>query len=93
MRILDETSQAIEYSRCLERSRARLGPPLRNCGANERLRELDRLKDDFVSTVTSCARRLPRSPFSEIPLDNPVRAAATTEFLQSSLPRASGLRG
>ncbi|HYC03756.1 MAG TPA: sensor histidine kinase [Azospirillaceae bacterium] len=53
MRMLDETSQVIEYSRRLEQKSAELEratAALRE--ANERLRELDRLKDDFLSTVT-----------------------------------------
>src|SRR6516162_2256814 len=46
MRILDETSQAIEYSRRLEQqSRALEATTAELRRANERLRELDRLKD------------------------------------------------
>ena len=53
MSILDETSQAIAYSRELEAKRRELEQAtaeLRH--ANERLQELDRMKDDFVSTVS-----------------------------------------
>jgi Na+/proline symporter/nitrogen-specific signal transduction histidine kinase len=53
MSILDETSQAIAYSRELEAKRRELeqaSAELRR--ANERLQELDRMKDDFVSTVS-----------------------------------------
>ena len=46
MDILDETRQAIAYSRELESATAELK------AANERLKELDRLKDDFIATVT-----------------------------------------
>ncbi|MFO7687074.1 MAG: sensor histidine kinase [Desulfobacterales bacterium] len=46
MDILDETRQAIAYSRELEKASAELR------AANERLKELDRLKDEFISTVT-----------------------------------------
>jgi signal transduction histidine kinase len=46
MNILDETRQAIAYSHELEKTTAELKR------ANERLKELDRLKDDFISTVT-----------------------------------------
>jgi len=46
MNILDETRQAIAYSHELEKTTAELKQ------ANERLKELDRLKDDFISTVT-----------------------------------------
>ena len=46
MNILDETRQVIAYSRELEKATADLK------AANERLQELDRLKDEFLSTVT-----------------------------------------
>ena len=46
MDILDETRQVITYSRELERVTADLKD------ANDRLKELDRLKDEFISTVT-----------------------------------------
>ncbi len=46
MDILDETRQAILYSHELERTTAELR------AANQRLQELDRLKDDFISTVS-----------------------------------------
>ncbi|MBY6260639.1 histidine kinase [Azospirillum sp. 412522] len=53
LRMLDETSDVIAHSRELERKTAELEratDALR--AANERLTELDRLKDDFLSTVT-----------------------------------------
>ena len=53
LRMLDETSQVLEYSRQLEQKSAELertSVALR--AANEKLLELDRLKDDFLSTVT-----------------------------------------
>ncbi|MBW2411243.1 MAG: histidine kinase [Deltaproteobacteria bacterium] len=46
LNILDETRQVIAYSRELENATAELKK------ANERLQELDRLKDDFISTVS-----------------------------------------
>ena len=46
MEMLDETRKVITYSRELEQATADLK------AANERLEELDRLKDDFISTVT-----------------------------------------
>ncbi len=46
MGILDETRHAIIHSRELEKATAELK------AANERLQELDRLKDDFISTVS-----------------------------------------
>jgi signal transduction histidine kinase len=46
MNILDETRRVIAYSRELERATAELK------SANERLKELDRIKNEFISTVT-----------------------------------------
>lgn len=74
MEILDEASQVIEYSRQLEtksRELERASAELR--AANERLQELDRLKDDFLSTVTHELRTPLTSirSFSEILHDNP----------------------
>jgi signal transduction histidine kinase len=46
MKILEETRQAIAHSRELEKITAELK------AANLRLQELDRLKDEFISTVT-----------------------------------------
>ena len=51
--ILDTTSQTLEYNRRLEQKSQQLvqiGEELRS--ANERLRELDRLKDEFVAMVS-----------------------------------------
>ncbi|MBS1191607.1 MAG: histidine kinase [Rhodocyclaceae bacterium] len=51
--ILDEASQVRAYSRELERKSGELEAATAELrSANERLLELDRLKDDFVSTVT-----------------------------------------
>jgi Na+/proline symporter/signal transduction histidine kinase len=74
MDILDETSQVIAYSRELERKSHELeaaSAELR--AANRRLRELDHMKDDFVSTVTHELRTPLTSmrAFAEILLDNP----------------------
>ena len=86
MRILDETSQAIEYSRRLEQqSRALEVTTAELRLANERLRELDRLKDDFVSTVSHELRTPLTSirSFSEILLDNPaIEQPQRQEFLR-----------
>jgi Na+/proline symporter/signal transduction histidine kinase len=46
LNILDETRQVIAYSRELENATAELQE------ANRRLKDLDRLKDEFISTVT-----------------------------------------
>jgi Na+/proline symporter/nitrogen-specific signal transduction histidine kinase len=86
MRILDETSQAIEYSRRLEQqSRALEATTAELRRANERLRELDRLKDDFVSTVSHELRTPLTSirSFSEILFDNPaLEPLRRQEFLR-----------
>jgi len=74
MSILDETSQAIAYSRELERKSRELETATAELrAANQRLRELDRLKDDFVSMVTHELRTPLTSmrAFAEILLDNP----------------------
>jgi Na+/proline symporter/signal transduction histidine kinase len=74
MDILDETSQVIAYSRELEQKSHELEAASAELqAANRRLRELDRLKDDFVSTVTHELRTPLTSmrAFAEILLDNP----------------------
>ncbi|MDQ3025410.1 MAG: sensor histidine kinase [Pseudomonadota bacterium] len=53
MTIIDEASQVIAYSHKLEEKQQELEQATASLkAANERLQELDRLKDDFVSTVT-----------------------------------------
>lgn len=60
LRLLDETSQVRAYSRELEHRTQQLEQKSRALevataelrAANDRLQELDRLKDDFISTVT-----------------------------------------
>jgi Na+/proline symporter/nitrogen-specific signal transduction histidine kinase len=74
MHILDETSQVRAYSRQLEEKSValeRASADLRE--ANDRLQELDRMKDDFISTVTHELRTPLTSirAFSEILHDNP----------------------
>jgi Na+/proline symporter/nitrogen-specific signal transduction histidine kinase len=74
MKILDETSQVLEYSRQLEHKSKELERATRDLkAANERLTELDRLKDDFLSTVTHELRTPLTSirSFSEILHDSP----------------------
>jgi Na+/proline symporter/signal transduction histidine kinase len=74
MTILDEASQVIAYSHQLEEKQGELEQATRDLrAANERLQELDRLKDDFVSTVTHELRTPLTSirAFSEILHDHP----------------------
>jgi Na+/proline symporter/nitrogen-specific signal transduction histidine kinase len=72
--MLDEASQVIAYSHELEhKSRELMAATAELRAANEQLKELDRLKDDFVSTVTHELRTPLTSirAFSEILHDNP----------------------
>jgi signal transduction histidine kinase len=74
MTILDEASQVIAYSHQLEGKQRELESATRELqAANARLQELDRLKDEFVSTVTHELRTPLTSirAFSEILHDNP----------------------
>ncbi|MBK6980468.1 MAG: histidine kinase [Betaproteobacteria bacterium] len=74
MTIIDEASQVIAYSHRLEEKQQELeSATLELKAANERLKELDRLKDDFISTVTHELRTPLTSirAFSEILHDNP----------------------
>ena len=77
--ILDEASQVVVYSHRLEQKSRELEAATNELrGANERLKELDRLKDDFVSTVTHELRTPLTSirAFTEILLDDPELAIA-----------------
>jgi signal transduction histidine kinase len=74
MSLLDETSQAIAYGRALEQKSAELEAATRELtAANERLKELDAMKDDFVSTVSHELRTPLTSirAFAEILADQP----------------------
>jgi signal transduction histidine kinase len=74
MTIIDEASHVIAYSHKLEEKQQELEAATNSLkAANESLKELDRLKDDFISTVTHELRTPLTSirAFSEILYDNP----------------------
>jgi Na+/proline symporter/signal transduction histidine kinase len=83
--ILDEASQVVAYSHRLEQKSRELEAATAELRvANERLTELDRLKDDFISTVTHELRTPLTSirAFSEILLDEPdIELAQRKKFL------------
>jgi Na+/proline symporter/signal transduction histidine kinase len=85
MHILDEASQLRTYSRELERkSRELTAATLELREANERLQELDRVKDDIMSSVTHELRTPLTSirAFSELLHDDPkMHLADRTRFL------------
>ena len=86
MRILDETSQVIEYSQRLEQKSLALEQATAELrDANDRLRQLDQLKDDFLATVSHELRTPLTSirSFSEILLDTPdLEPEQRAQFLQ-----------
>lgn len=83
--ILDEASQVRAYSHQLEQKSRELEAATRDLrSANERLKELDRLKDDFMSSVTHELRTPLTSirAFSEMLLDDPeIGVEERTRFL------------
>jgi signal transduction histidine kinase len=83
--ILDEASQVVVYSHRLEQKSRELELATAELrAANDRLKELDRLKDDFISTVTHELRTPLTSirAFSEILLADPeVDLAERVKFL------------
>lgn len=85
LNILDEASQVIAYSHQLEqKSRALEAATAELRAANERLTDLDRMKDDFISTVTHELRTPLTSirAFSEILHEDPqMPAERRSEFI------------
>ena len=85
MTIIDEASHVIAYSHMLEEKQQELEAATASLtAANESLKELDRLKDDFISTITHELRTPLTSirAFSEILHDNPdIDAAERHRFL------------
>ncbi len=83
--ILDEASQVVAYSHQLEQKSRELEAATGELrAANERLKELDRMKDDFVSTVTHELRTPLTSirAFTQILFENPdVELEQRTKFL------------
>jgi Na+/proline symporter/nitrogen-specific signal transduction histidine kinase len=83
--ILDEASEVVIYSHKLEQKSHELEKATAELrAANERLQEVDRLKDDFMSTVTHELRTPLTSirAFSEILLDDPnIEPARRTKFV------------
>jgi Na+/proline symporter/nitrogen-specific signal transduction histidine kinase len=82
MNVIDEASRALAHSRELEEKSRELEAATNDLRrANSRLQELDRLKDDFISTVTHELRTPLTSirAFSEILRDNPTLEGAQRE--------------
>ncbi len=74
MDLLEQTQEIMEYSRALEQKSSELEAAANKLRiANERLKELDRLKADFINTITHELRTPITSikSFSKILLDNP----------------------
>lgn len=92
MHIIDEASQVLAYSRRLEQQSRELEAATNELrGANLRLRELDQMKDDFISTVTHELRTPLTSirAFSEILRDNPALERAQRDNFLSIIIRES----
>jgi signal transduction histidine kinase len=92
MTIIDEASHVIAYSHRLEEKQLELEAATAGLkAANERLKELDRMKDDFISTVTHELRTPLTSirAFSEILHDNPDLDLASASASWASSSRGS----
>ena len=102
LEVLNEASQLLAYSRELEERTQQLQKKSQELeratyelrSANERLTELDHLKDDFISTVTHELRTPLTSirSFTEILSDNPdLQEEQRAEFLQIVLTESERL--
>jgi signal transduction histidine kinase len=92
LNILDEASQVLAYSRRLEQKSRELEAATQELrAANERLQELDRLKDDFISTVTHELRTPLTSirAMSEILQARPDLAPAKRDVFVATIVRES----
>lgn len=95
LRMIDETSHIIEYSRRLEQKSKELEEATAALtAANMQLRELDRLKDDFLTTVTHELRTPLTSvrALSEILFDTPdIAVEQRQEFLSTIIKESERL--
>ncbi|GAB5470693.1 MAG: ATP-binding protein [Rhodospirillales bacterium] len=92
MALLEETQQAIEYSRALERKSEELRRTAEQLqDANEKLTQLDQLKDDFLSRVSHELRTPMTSirSFSELLNDTPTLDGERTRRFVSIIHQES----
>lgn len=84
MQILGETQEIMQYSKALEKKSAELEQTTAALkSVNERLKELDKLKDDFISTITHELRTPITSikAFAKILKDNSLTPKQQDKFL------------